>query len=340
MPGNRWEKRIEETEKAGRLLMIGWEGKDPSEAISLLEEFHPTGLVFFKRNYTGSYDSLRTIIRVITGAAEKILGRPIIMALDHEGGRVNRLPLDETFLPSPRELGEIAARDGIRKVIDLSFKAGNALKDLGFTLNLAPVLDLSGENAYIGDRSFSSDPDHVARAAGAFWEGQFKAGILTCAKHFPGLGSSLTDPHKELPLIVKPSADLWDEDGKPFRELISFGVNAIMTTHALYRSVDPVLPATFSEKVVSLLKNDYAFKGPVLTDDLEMGALDGIFSPGEAALRAVNAGHDLVLVCRDKLSIRNAFDRLKYAVVNGEITPRRLRESLLRVRKAMRQFEL
>ena len=339
MAGTRTRPRVGAAEQAGRLLMIGWEGQDPSEAISLVEELHPAGLVFFKRNYPGSYGSLKKILRAITGSAEKILGRPILMALDHEGGAVNRLPLEETMIPSARRLSEIAASEGPGRIMDISYRAAKALRDLGFNFNLAPVLDLGGDGAYIGERSYGRDPDLAARAAGAFWEGHFKAGVMTCGKHFPGLGSSIVDPHADLPVVIKPVQELWDEDGRPFRELISLGVAAVMTTPALYRSVDPHLPATFSQKVTGMLKGEYAFKGPVLTDDLEMGALRGIFPPGEAALRAVNAGHDLALVCQSAENIRSAGERLKRAVVDMEITPTRLREALLRLRKLMRQVE-
>jgi beta-N-acetylhexosaminidase len=339
MPESIKSLRNSVLDDAGRLLMIGWEGNEASEPISLIEKYRPAGLVFFKRNYPGSHDSLKELLYTIKTNALKILGRPILLALDHEGGTVNRLPLEETALPSHRALSEMAKTSGFDKVIELSYKVAVSLKNLGLNFNLAPVLDLQGQKAYIGERSFSSFSEETKEVAKAFFEGHRLAGLLTCGKHFPGLGSSISDPHKDLPVVVRSVKELWEEDGLPYRELINLGLEAVMTTHALFRGVDPILPATFSEKVVTLLKEDYAFKGLVLTDDLEMGALDGIFSKGESAVQSIQAGHDLALICRHEENILSASEALQKAILDGALSQKRLRQALLRLGKVLKTLE-
>jgi beta-N-acetylhexosaminidase len=322
------------TEDSGRLLMVGWEGNDPSEPISLLEKYRPTGLVFFRRNFPGSYEALKKDIREIHRAARKILRRNILMALDHEGGVVNRLPLDETLIPSHGELTYMARMSGLAKVEKVSRDIALVLKDLGFNFNLAPVADLAGAGDFMEKRSFGRDPKEASRVALAFWEGHRQAGLLNCAKHFPGLGSAREDPHEVLPVVDKPLSDLLEKDGMPFRTLIQRGLQAVMTTHALFVDADPDRPATFSEKIAGALKNDFEFKGPILTDDLEMGALnhvEGIEGPGDAAVKAVQSGHDLVLVCRREENVEEASLKIEEALVDGIISPTRFRQAILRV---------
>ncbi|MDR1081085.1 MAG: beta-N-acetylhexosaminidase [Deltaproteobacteria bacterium] len=330
--------RKEPLEEAGRLLMIGFEGDDAAEAVSLAEEYRPAGFVIFSRNYPGSPDSLKALLSRISEGAARALKRPPLMAVDQEGGTVLRIPLEETRLPAASEMAGLAREKGPDALEELSFGAGRALRDLGFNFNLAPVLDVGSEGAYIGSRSFSRDPEEVALCAAAFFAGQRRAGLLTCAKHFPGLGQASADPHSALPVVDANIQDVWDRDLKPFRTLVARGVPAVMTTHALFRAVDPGLPGTISPRVVDLLKRDVGFKGLALTDDLEMGALSGTFPLGRAAADAVSAGHDLVLVCRGRAAIEEAREGLLKAVKDYDIAPSRLREAKLRLTRTLKRI--
>ncbi|MDR1314233.1 MAG: hypothetical protein LBQ12_11200 [Deltaproteobacteria bacterium] len=327
--------RKEPLEAAGRLLLIGFEGTDASEAVNLAEEYRPAGFILFARNYPGSAASLKAMLSEISEKASRALKRPPLIALDQEGGTVSRLPLEETRLPSALEMARLARENGPEALEELSYKAGAALRDLGFNFNLAPVLDVGSEGAYIGTRSFSDQADEVSLFASAFFAGQKRAGLLTCGKHFPGLGRALADPHCELPVVDSGLQEIWDRDLKPFRVLSAKGISAVMTTHALFRAVDPLLPGTISPRVVDLLKRDVGFKGLALTDDLEMSALSGILPPGRAAWEAVAAGHDLALVCRGRGNIEQAREGLLKALKDYDIPPSRAREAKLRLTRAL-----
>ncbi|MDR2611390.1 MAG: hypothetical protein LBG06_00595 [Deltaproteobacteria bacterium] len=336
MPGTAPAPRREMLEEAGRLLLIGFEGDDAAEAVGLAEEFRPAGFVFFSRNYPGSPAALRSLLRGLADGFGRALGRPPLLAIDQEGGTVSRLPLEETSLPAASEMAALARDKGPGALEELSFRAGKALRELGFNFNLAPVLDVSAEGSYIGSRSFSGDPAEVTLCAAAFFAGQRRAGLLSCGKHFPGLGRAVADPHAELPVVEWDLGEAWARDLKPFRDLVARGLPAVMTTHALFRAVDPHLPGTISPRVVGLLKQDVGFKGLALTDDLEMGALAGVLPPGRTAWEAVAAGHDLALVCRRRESVADARDGILQAIRDYEITPRRLREAKLRLTKTLR----
>jgi beta-N-acetylhexosaminidase len=162
--------------------------------------------------------------------------------------------------------------------------------------------------------------------------------MLCCGKHFPGLGPSVIDPHSELPVVDIDLQEVWDTDLKPFRDMALKGIPAVMTTHAIFRSVDPFLPGTISSRVVDLLKRDVAFKGLTLTDDLEMGAIAGVFPPGRTAWESVAAGHDLVLVCRNPGNIEAAYEGLFRAVKDYNLLPSRLRDARMRLNRTLKMI--
>jgi beta-N-acetylhexosaminidase len=323
-------------EQAGALLLIGWPGIDVSELVSLLDEFKPAGFIYFRRNWPGSLDALRNTIGHVDSLAQKELGRPLLWAIDQEGGTVQRLDQEGLSLPSAMELEALALERGLESVSEMTYQAGKALKSLGFNLNLAPVLDVRGAGSYISSRSFSGSPARVAEVAASYAAGFERAGMLLCGKHFPGLGSSVVDPHKDLPLVPSTIQELWAQDGLPFREMIRQGIPAVMTTHALYRSLDPHLPPTLSKTVVDLLKKDYEFKGLTITDDLEMGGILTMADTGAAAVRSIVAGHDLAIVSKSEYWIRSSRDALAVAIEGGILAPARLRDARARLKKTLK----
>ncbi|MDR2340336.1 MAG: beta-glucosidase family protein [Deltaproteobacteria bacterium] len=323
------------SDRAGELLLLGWPGEDPEGLMSLLEEFRPAGFIYFGRNWPGSLPALRDALAKADRWAARHLGRRLLWAVDQEGGPVQRLREEGFTLPSAKEIGELAGSQGLDCVVRLANRAGLALRDLGFNLNLAPVLDVAATGAYISERSFSRDPGTAASVAQGYALGFREAGLLVCGKHFPGLGATEVDPHGRLPLVASDAQELWDRDGLPFRALIAQGVPALMTTHALYVSLDPDLPATLSPKVVGLLKGGYGFGGIVISDDLMMGGILSLATPWEAAVGAVVAGHDLVIVSKDQSAIRNSRDSLAEAIMDGRITPGRLGDQRRRLEGAL-----
>ena len=272
------------------------------EEEGLLRELPLRHFIFFRRHFEDkeAWEALRRDL--------KRLSPPGLWAVDQEGGPVVRiLPPLCPRLKAPLELAR--GRDPQEAVLREARLCARALKALGLNLNLAPVLDLAGEEApaFLRGRTFGSEPDLVARLGGLYVRVFREEGLFCAAKHFPGLGGVVVDPHKRLP--VKEA--LRPEDLFPFRAAIKEGVFAIMTTHLLVSSFDEE-PATYSPRLVKFLREELSFSGLVMTDDLFMGgALEGR-GLEEAVLSAFLAGHDLLLLCgpfKESLAVVKAFLR-------------------------------
>ncbi len=283
---------------AGRHLMIGVEGKKVNTA--MLRRFtatHAAGLILFARNF----ESPRQIKKLIHDLQTK-LGRALLVAVDQEGGRVLRFTKGLTQFPDALTAGT----KGISYLRRQGQCEAKELAALGIRMNLAPVLDVLGPhlNPAIGNRSYGKDPQKVGRLGAARIQGMQEKGLWACAKHFPGIGLAKMDPHYELPVIRARSE--FRKHLIPFRMAIKAGVRSVMSSHVLYTDFD-CHPATFSHKIIrKLLRKKLKYSGLVLSDDLEMGALRRFGSVGEAASKAVQAGHDLVLVCQDEKKQREA----------------------------------
>ncbi len=282
------------------LLMIGFEGTSLSpSAARLLADGTACGIVLFARNVEGP-SQVRELCRQIRAAAPR--GRPApLVAVDHEGGRVQRLKgKGFTVFPPARSYSLFGAEAG-----ELAFAVGAAMarevRGAGIDINFAPVLDVDTNPAgtVIGDRALSGDPATAARLGVAFCRGTLSGGILPVGKHFPGHGHSAEDSHEELPVVRSPADTIAARDLPPFRAAIRAGIPALMTAHVLYPALDASFPATLSETIVrGLLRRALRFRGTVFTDALEMRAIADRYGIGEAAVRAVAAGCDVVLICR------------------------------------------
>ena len=274
----------------GPLFLIALDGKtltpEEKEAISLFGLRH---FIFFSRNL-GSYGETRALLEELETLAGKGL-----RAIDQEGGPVSRLkPPHFPGLKAPLSLA--SEEDPEEAVAREAVLCARELKRWGFNFNLAPVLDLGEETApsFLKGRTFGGDPQMVAGLARVYIRAFLAEGLLCCAKHFPGLGKAQLDPHEDLPVLET----LDPQALRPFGAAIAAGVPCVMTTHLLIQELDRE-PATFSSRIVSLLREELSFSGLVLTDDLFMGAVQKKMDLAEAALKAFLAGHDLLLLCQD-----------------------------------------
>lgn len=294
-------------------LWAGFEGKSVPPDLSLwLARGEVGGVVLFARN-VASPAQVRALCREIRSAAGP--GNPVpLIAVDQEGGRVARFREPPHALFPPARACSLFGRRGEEFAEALGSAIGAELRAVGVDLDFAPVLDVdtNPENTVIGDRAFSSDPDEAGRLAAAFGAGLASRGVLPVGKHFPGHGDSSADSHKELPVVRAGRKTLLARELVPFRRAVRAGIPGIMTAHVVYPALDPDLPATLSRKILGeLLRGEMRFGGTVFSDALEMKAISDRRGMGEAAVLAVSAGCDVVLVCRGEEAQAEAIGRLE-----------------------------
>lgn len=331
-------------QKVAQLLVAGIEGAQPGEdAVQAIRDYQVGGVILFGRNV----ESAAQLVGLTNGLKE-LNGdyTPLFLCVDQEGGRVDRMPPEVNDLPSALAFGSIA---GPEARMDACFALGQTLAAqcaaFGFNMDFAPSLDIwsNPENTVIGDRAFGTDAAAVTGAANETALGILSGGVIPVAKHFPGHGDTAVDSHYGLPVVDKSLAELEELELRPFRQAIdttcvygAYGgdtsIPAVMVAHILLSQVDPDYPASLSHKVVTgLLREEMGFDGVVCTDDLTMGAVSNTYGMGEAAVLAVEAGCDLLLVCHGADNLTAARDALLEAVGSGRISVERLDESVYRI---------
>ncbi|TVQ91378.1 MAG: beta-N-acetylhexosaminidase [Deltaproteobacteria bacterium] len=281
----------ERRRRAGRRLIIGFSGGEvTSELREVVREIQPGGFILFSRNVENPRQ-----VRDLNRALRDLLpGRPLLISVDQEGGRVQRIREPATHWPTLREVGAADASLEIAQALGLELRA------MGFNLNFAPVADVDSNpaNPVIGDRSFGRDPARVGAQVQAFTRGLQAQGILACAKHFPGHGDTSTDSHLELPQIDREEQSLRSVELPPFAAAVAAGVASIMTAHVVFSAWDPHWPATLSTRVIpEILREGMGFRNLVITDDLEMKAVADRYPLAEQVRRTLLGTVDLALAC-------------------------------------------
>jgi beta-N-acetylhexosaminidase len=302
-------------EQIGRLLFVGVPGPTLDDVI------------LFRRNAGTPVE-----IASLTTALHALPSQPLV-AIDHEGGRVLRL--GEPFTPFPP-----AAAVGRTRHPDLAYRVGRAmgqeLAGVGIDLNFAPVLDVNSNpaNPVIGDRAFGADPELVSAMGIALMRGLHDGGVLSCGKHFPGHGDTEKDSHLELPIVRRSRTELERTELVPFRAAITAGVPMLMTAHVLYPAFDPDQPATLSRKILTdVLRGELHFDGVVASDDLAMRAITGQQSIAGAAVSALRAGADALLVCQELGRAVEAFAAIEAAVASGSVDTATINAAATRVQR-------
>ena len=320
----------------GQLLI----GSLPGTAITpemraLAKEFSLGGVILFARNIEAPEQVAEMSIDV-QGLATDL---PLWVSVDQEGGRVARLKAPFTEWPPMAVLG----RSGdVQLAGRFAAALATELRAVGITLDYAPVLDIhtNPKNPIIGDRALAEDADAVARLGAAIIKGLQENGVAACGKHFPGHGDTSVDSHLDLPLVEHPPDRLRRVECVPFREAIRAEVSFIMTAHVLVPSLDDEKPATLSPRIVqALLRNELEFQGVILSDDLEMKAIAKTYTVPDAAVAAIAAGCDGLLVCSGNVEVQAAtLEALVHAVEEQRIPYKRLEDALTRLRKAKERF--
>lgn len=309
-------------ELVGATLVVGLPGTRLTDDVAAhLRAIRAGGFIPFARNFE-SPEQFRVLLASLNEARE----RELLVMVDHEGGRVVRFSSGVTLFPDALTVGASQSSDAVRRQGEIE---AEELRALGVQVNLAPCVDVlaAGSDPVIGNRSYGHDAPRVAACGAARIQGLQSRGVAACAKHFPGLGAVPKDPHAQLPTVTLGWEAMRAVHLMPFLEAIRAGVAAVMSSHVCYPLLDPTAdtPATFSRRLIhDLLRTEWGFQGLVLSDDLEMGALRELCSIGEAAVRAVEAGHDVLLVCADLQLQRQAFDTLCAAYRHGRLSLREL----------------
>ena len=351
-------------EKIGQMLMLDfrqWESNDTDKEYinvtsindnikTIIGDYHLGGVVLFAENCS-NVEQLIKLTNDMQQASISKGGLPLLIATDQEGGNVTRAKFSTAFS------GNMAL--GISNNTDNTYKAGKIigeeLNSLGINCDFAPVIDVNSneKNPVIGVRSFSNETDVVSKMGIAMADGFKSSGIVNCAKHYPGHGDTSTDSHIGIPVVNKSYEEWMKTDGAPFEAIIKNGsTDLIMTAHVQYPELDDskvyseilkedvIVPATMSKTILTdILKEKLGFEGVIITDAMDMDAIDEYFDKSDATIKAIIAGVDIVLM---PVTIRNhedikeldeLFGDIKDAINNGQISEDRINDALTRILK-------
>lgn len=325
--------------RIGRLFMVGIPGPQlDAGSEALIRDYCVGGVILFSRNIQDPIQ-LATLCNDLQDRAMHYHGIPLFLAVDQEGGRVARLQEPFTQFPGNTAIGE--DQDPVGRAKEFAGVTAREMRLVGLNMNLAPVVDVRrGEpEKHLVGRTFSDDPEKVALLGQTVVKELQGNGVMAVAKHFPGLGKTSLDPHHDLPTINMDSKELEEINLPSFKAAVSAGVCAIMTSHAIYPHLEPELPATLSPRVLTtLLRKSLGFQGLIITDDLEMGAIDKKWGVPQGAAASFEAGADILLICKDQNKVLESIEILRKKLIRGEISFQRLQESVERIEKTKSKF--
>ena len=327
------------TQKIGRLFIGGIPGPElDTDTINLIKNYHLGGIILFKRNIKDPIQLAR-LCKGIQRVSMENSGIPLFLAIDQEGGRVARLKEPFTQFPGNAAIGE--SPDPEQSAIQYASTTAREMSLVGLNMNLAPVMDVAQVNmdSHLVGRSFSHDPLLVTKLGKIVINTMQQGGIMAVAKHFPGLGKSDLDPHLLLPTVNATSEEMESIHLTPFAGAIEANVSAIMSSHAVYPVLELGIPATLSRKIITeFLREKMGFVGLVISDDLEMGAIEKERPLPEGAADAFDAGIDLLLICKNQSHLIDSIELIRDKVLKEEIPYERLEKSLERIAKYKKRF--
>lgn len=319
---------MSQTEKLGQMVMIGIQGtKVDDDSLYMLNQYHMGGVILFDRNMESPEQVKQLTSDLQAQSNEKV---PLFIGIDEEGGDVVRMAEKLTPPPSQKEIG---ATGDIEQAKTWAIKTAKSLKDMGINVNFAPVADVGSNDK----RSYSIDTNTVIDFVRAATEGYQQENIIYSLKHFPGIGKGRVDSHVDSSSIDVAKEVLMTEDILPFKTIIDGNEPNdyfILVSHLKYPALDEEYPASLSSKIMTdLLRNELGYKGIIITDDMEMGAVANHNDFRSIGVKAVKAGVDIVLVCHEYQHQQEVYLGLLDAVNSGEISQERIDESVKRIIK-------
>ena len=320
--------------QAASLFTVGFYGKSVTEDLTGLIARGVGGVIFFARN-VGTPAEVLELNREI----KRVAARPLLLAIDQEGGQVARLKQGFTELPPMRAVGATGSAALAR---ELGMLIGRELRAVGFDMNYAPVLDIDTNpaNPIIAARSFGRTPELVTELGLALAAGLQEVGVAACGKHFPGHGDTSQDSHLELPKLPHAMSRLEEVELAPFKAAAKAGIASFMTAHVIFEAVDSKYPATMSRAVLTgILREKLGYDGMVVTDDVEMKAIADNYGVEEAVLLGLGAGVDHFLCCHTAELAHRAIDAIVKAVQDGKLSQSVLDEATRRFGAVRSRFE-
>ena len=326
-------------EKIAQMLICGINGTEiDSASEKLIKSVKVGGIILYAKNTPTARDTFNLTTTLQEAAAET--GNPLIIAIDEEHGRVNRIKEGTTrFI----DMAAVGAMNDTAYVKEIAAITSRELITLGINMNFAPVCDVNvnPDNEVIGDRSFSADPNAVADMVTAYIKEGTKCGMMLSAKHFPGHGDTSIDSHLDLPRIDKSIEDMEKCELIPFRAAIYANVPSIMTAHILFPELDDK-PATMSRKIISeLLIDKFWYQGVIISDDMCMGAIQKNYGTRDAFTQAINAGVNMFIISnmlKHDMNINEVIEVIENQVIDGAISIKLIDESVEKILKMKSKY--
>lgn len=328
-------------QKIGAAMIIGIQGTYLSEVeAQFLVRENIGGIILFKRNFENPKQLFDLTAELRSLAKKKPDKTPFLISVDQEGGRVARFRAPFTEWPPMAKVGAI---DSATVAFRVAHTIATELAAVGINMDFAPSVDVltNPKNTVIGDRSLSSQPENVAKLGSAMVRGFIKAGVIPVAKHFPGHGNTLIDSHEELPIETKSLAELESCELEPFRRVIRARLDFIMSSHVLFKNIDPDWPVSLSKIFLTdILRGSLRYRGLIVSDDLDMKALTKNHSKGEIAVRALQAGTNVLLYCNEPDSPPTAIDAIEKAIRDGALPSQTVIENAAAITQLKRDLKL
>lgn len=326
-------------EKIGQMIIIGMDTNYITDRIrTMITKYKIGGIILYRKNFN-TYEKMLELIKQLKDL-NKNNKIPLFIAIDQEGGRVNRMPHEILNLPSANQIASQGDDNLVKNSAQLT---GELLRKSGFNLNFAPVLDIknfSNEHA-IGDRCFGNDKETVAKYGVLAMKSLQEQGIMSVIKHFPGHGSTTKDSHYFLPIINKKIKDIENEDMYPFEQAINNGADCLLVGHLLVKHITGFYPASLSRKFISrYIRKKYKYKGLIFTDDLKMKAIKYIYSPVNAVVKAFKAGNDVIIFRFNKDEEKNAIEKVLKLTQHGKIRENRINRSVKRIMNLKEKYNV
>lgn len=326
-------------EKIGQMLIIGMDTNYITDRIkNMIQKYKIGGIILYRKNFK-SYDSMVKLINELK-ELNKNNKIPMFIAIDQEGGRVNRMPKELKNLPAANKVANKKDMELVKNTAQITAKM---LYESGFNMNFAPVMDIKrfSENHVVGDRAFGENKDDVSKYAIEYMKQLQQNNIISVIKHFPGHGATKKDSHFSLPIINKKISELQNDDMIPFKNAIDEGADAILIGHLVIKNITGIYPASLSRKFIyKYLRKGYRYNKVIVTDDLKMRAIRLIYGPRFAFKKAFEAGNDIIVFRYNQKEEEKCYLQIVNMVKENKINIGRVNRSVKRILKLKQKYKL